>query len=130
MSRGRRDVRRSFTTLLVLGSMMMTLLVFSLLTKIRPVSLANAPQHAAARNAATRLKAKRGRNMGRGGTKASLYLRLQRWLPPAYDLSKRRGKTRAERPRRAADTTCRAPGGNVADGRTLARGKHRACPAV
>src|SRR6185437_6071085 len=40
MSRGRRETLMSFTTLLVLGSMTMRLLVFSLLTKIRPVSLA------------------------------------------------------------------------------------------
>src|SRR5260370_40461885 len=73
MSRGRRDVRKSFTTLLVLGSMMMTLLVFSLLTKIRPVSLANAQEHGPARNAATRPKANKVRKWGckweRVGTK-------------------------------------------------------------
>src|SRR5262249_33408171 len=37
MSRGRREVRRSLTTLLVLGSITIRLLVFSLLTKTRPV---------------------------------------------------------------------------------------------
>src|SRR5271170_440604 len=36
MSRGRRDVRRSFTTLLVLGSMMMRLLVRSLPIRFSP----------------------------------------------------------------------------------------------
>src|SRR5215472_8595867 len=41
MSRGRRDVLRSLTTLLVLGSMTIMLLVFSLLTNTRPVSLAH-----------------------------------------------------------------------------------------
>src|SRR5580704_735841 len=97
MSRGRRDVRKSFTTLLVLGSMMMRLLVFSLLTKIRPVSLADAPEHGPASNAATTQKADKARRV----TKGSLHLRLQSWLPPAYDLSKRRGKTGAEWLRRA-----------------------------
>src|SRR5262245_60348845 len=48
MSRGRRDVLRSLTTLLVLGSMTTRLLVFSLLTNTRPVSLA----HPAADNTA------------------------------------------------------------------------------
>src|ERR1700734_544959 len=112
MSRGRRDTLRSLTILLVFGSMMMMLLVFSLLTKIRPVSLAPAPEHGPARNAATRPRANRGRKTGRqrgrqmglGGTGGSLHLRLRRWLPAAYDLSKRRGKTRAEWLRRAAHT--------------------------
>src|SRR5215468_3157107 len=48
MSRGRRDVRRSLTTLLVLGSMTMRLLVFSLLTKMRPVSFAHPARDSAA----------------------------------------------------------------------------------
>src|SRR5271170_4608517 len=96
MSRGRRDVRRSFTTLLVLGSMTMMLLVFSLLTKIRPVSLANAAGHGPAANAAAKPTANRRRR----GTKGSLHLRLRKWLRAAYDLSKRRCKACAERPRR------------------------------
>src|ERR1700722_5745410 len=50
MSRGRRDTLRSFTTLLVLGSMMMRLLVFSLLTKTSPVSLASAAEGRAAQD--------------------------------------------------------------------------------
>src|SRR5215831_12187214 len=50
MSRGRRDVLRSLTTLLVLGSMTMRLLVFSLLTNTRPVSLAHPTEHSAAAN--------------------------------------------------------------------------------
>src|SRR5215470_14350975 len=41
MSRGRRDVLRSLTTLLVLGSITIRLLVFSLLTNTSPVSLAH-----------------------------------------------------------------------------------------
>src|ERR1700730_2050738 len=54
MSRGRRETLRSLTTLLVLGSMTMRLLVFSLLTKMSPVSLADPPDGAAIRNAATK----------------------------------------------------------------------------
>src|SRR5258708_6396795 len=52
MSRGRRDVLRSLTTLLVLGSMTMRLLVFSLLTNTSPVSLAIAAEDSAATKAA------------------------------------------------------------------------------
>src|ERR1700731_2894858 len=57
MSRGRRETLRSLTTLLVLGSMTMRLLVFSLLTKMSPVSLADPPEGAAARNAAASSRA-------------------------------------------------------------------------
>src|SRR5262245_50749523 len=53
MSRGRREVRRSLTTLLVLGSITVRLLVFSLLTKTRPVSLAHAARDSAADSTTT-----------------------------------------------------------------------------
>src|SRR5215470_15805231 len=51
MSRGRRDVLRSLTTLLVLGSITIILLVFSLLTNTSPVSLANAADDSTAKTA-------------------------------------------------------------------------------
>src|SRR6266436_5267364 len=66
MSRGRRDVRRSLTTLLVLGSMTMRLLVFSLLTKTRPVSLAHPAEDNAAANTTMQSGADNRRRMGTG----------------------------------------------------------------
>src|SRR5712671_51953 len=66
MSRGRRDVRRSLTTLLVLGSMTMRLLVFSLLTKTRPVSLAHPAEDNAAANTTIQSGADNRRRMGTG----------------------------------------------------------------
>src|SRR5215467_10817871 len=66
MSRGRRDVRRSMTTLLVLGSMTMRLLVFSLLTKTRPVSLAHPAEDNAAANTTMQSGADNRRRMGTG----------------------------------------------------------------
>src|SRR5258706_11986096 len=66
MSRGRRDVRRSLTTLLVLGSMTMRLLVFSLLTKTRPVSLAHPAEDNAAANTTMQNGADNRRRMSTG----------------------------------------------------------------
>src|SRR5258708_13431099 len=66
MSRGRRDVLRSLTTLLVLGSMTMRLLVFSLLTKTRPVSLAHPAEDNAAANTTMQSGADNRRRMGTG----------------------------------------------------------------
>src|SRR5215468_6908806 len=75
MSRGRRDVRRSLTTLLVLGSITIRLLVFSLLTKTRPVSFAHAARdsttdsttaNATIANAEMLSGAGNGRGMGTG----------------------------------------------------------------
>src|SRR5260370_27117546 len=66
MSRGRREVRRSLTTLLVLGSMTMRLLVFSLLTKTRPVSLAHPAEDNAAANTTMQSGADNRRRMGTG----------------------------------------------------------------
>src|SRR5262245_38807619 len=66
MSRGRRDVLRSLTTLLVLGSMTMRLLVFSLLTKTRPVSLAHPAEHTAAANTTMQIGADNRRRVGTG----------------------------------------------------------------
>src|ERR1700677_2876839 len=70
MSRGRRETLRSLTTLKVLGSMMIRLLVFSLLTKTSPVSLAPAaddsPATDAPIHAATQSGADNQRRMGTG----------------------------------------------------------------
>src|SRR3974377_488852 len=66
MSRGRRDVRRSLTTLLVLGSMTMRLLVFSLLTKTRPVSLAHPAEDNAAAKTTMQSGADNRRRMSTG----------------------------------------------------------------
>src|SRR5262245_35157928 len=66
MSRGRRDVRRSLTTLLVLGSMTMRLLVFSLLTKTRPVSLAHPAEDSVAANTTMQSGADNRRRTGTG----------------------------------------------------------------
>src|SRR5262249_57126667 len=66
MSRGRRDVRRSLTTLLVLGSMTMRLLVFSLLTNTRPVSLAHPAEDSEAANTTMQSGADNRRRTGTG----------------------------------------------------------------
>src|SRR5260370_36421715 len=66
MSRGRRDVRRCLTTLLVLGSMTMRLLLFSLLTKTRPVSLAHPAEDNAAANTTMQNGADNRRRMSTG----------------------------------------------------------------
>src|SRR6266478_4009783 len=66
MSRGRREVLRSLTTLLVLGSMTMRLLVFSLLTNTSPVSLANPAEDRPATHAAMQSGADNRRRMGTG----------------------------------------------------------------
>src|SRR5712691_5055813 len=66
MSRGRRDVLRSLTTLLVLGSMTIRLLVFSLLTNTRPVSLASPTEDSAATHTAMQSGADNRRRMGTG----------------------------------------------------------------
>src|SRR5215468_9533274 len=66
MSRGRRDVLRSFTTLLVLGSMTMMLLVFSLLTNTRPVSLAHPAADQKAANTTMQNCAGNRRTVGTG----------------------------------------------------------------
>src|SRR5215467_13911744 len=66
MSRGRRDVLRSLTTLLVLGSITMMLLVFSLLTNTSPVSLANPVDGSAAAKMAIQSGADNRRRRGTG----------------------------------------------------------------
>src|SRR5258708_39702019 len=66
MSRGRREVLRSLTTLLVLGSITMRLLVFSLLTNTSPVSLANPAEDRPATHAAMQSGADNRRRMGTG----------------------------------------------------------------
>src|SRR5215470_1675473 len=86
MSRGRRDVLRSLTTLLVLGSMTMRLLVFSLLTNTSPVSLADAAESATAKT-----PGRAAPTTGVGWARAILFC-LRKRLLPAYDLSKRPGK--------------------------------------
>src|ERR1700732_1963592 len=63
MSRGRRDVLRSLTTLLVLGSMTMRLLVFSLLTNTSPVSLADPAEGSTAAKTAMQSGADNRRKM-------------------------------------------------------------------
>src|SRR5229473_3385827 len=57
MSRGCRDVLRCLTILLVSGSTTTTLLFFSMLTKISPVSLASPFEDAAERIAAKKTEA-------------------------------------------------------------------------
>src|SRR5215470_13193967 len=101
MSRGRRDVRRSLTTLLVLGSITIRLLVFSLLTKTRPVSFAHPARgktdsttaNATIANAEMLNGAGNRRGMGTGDP---LFYDCEACLRkrsiPAYDLSKRPGK--------------------------------------
>src|SRR5215471_11128209 len=136
MSRGRRDVLRSLTTLLVLGSMTIMLLVFSLLTNTRPVSLA----HPAVGNTAANTTMKScAVNRRRVGTSDPLLLaktigpsvRLIQVTgqAPAPILRRERGKVGWERagcngipPRR----TGRLP----ADGRSFRRRDCGARPAV
>src|SRR5450631_3477676 len=66
MSRGRRDTLRYLTSLLVLGSIMMRLLVFSLLTNTSPASLADTADDSPATHTATHSGADNRRRMGTG----------------------------------------------------------------
>src|SRR5579859_2803547 len=103
MSRGRRDTLRSLTTLLVFGSIMMRLLVFSLLTKTSPVSLAKPAEDMPARgrparSAATQSGADNGRGMGTGDP-----LLLAKTIGPSVRLIQAAGQA-------ASAPHCPAPG--------------------
>ncbi len=101
---------------------MMRLLVFSLLTKIRPVSLAPAPEHGPARNAATRPRASRGRKTGR---QRRLGARWFSSLALAEMVARQRTTYRSAGARREPngfagprDRTCRAGGNLLMDERS------------
>src|SRR5215468_10962825 len=87
MSRGRRDVLRSLTTLLVLGSMTMRLLVFSLLTNTSPVSLAHPAEDSAPANTTMQSCANNRRRVGTGDP-----LLLAKTIDPSVRLIKAAGQ--------------------------------------
>src|SRR5215468_2642271 len=90
MSRGRRDVLRSLTTLLVLGSITMRLLVFSLLTNTSPVSLADAAEDNAAAKTAMQSGANNRRKMG-----TSYPLLLAKAIAPSVRLNQAAGQCKS-----------------------------------
>src|ERR1700761_3246930 len=97
----------------------MMLLVFSLLTKTRPVSFADAGD-GPAMNATTRPKARSGRR----GTVL--------FTCACGDGDRQRTTYRSAGARRPTPGRGDVPraGGNIADGRTLAPGHHHPCPAA
>src|SRR6266446_5571232 len=130
MSRGRRDVRRSLTTLLVLGSMTMRLLVFSLLTKTRPVSLAHPAEDHAAANTTMQSGADNRRRMGTGDP-----LLLAKTIDPSVRLIQVAGRTPALRGEgvrwgHACNAIPPRTGRLPTDGRSLRRRNCEASPAV
>src|SRR5215470_4700105 len=95
MSRGRREVLRSLTTLLVLGSMTMRLLVFSLLTNTSPVSLADAAESATAKSA------RQSSADNRRGVGTSNPLLLAKTIAPSVRLIQAAGQAASPRVRRS-----------------------------